>query len=378
MKLVGIINGDPWNRRTWSGCAPFFFGALKREGYIAEAISSAPPVLERRLYQALAFRPNRDVWRHRYYSSVGFAHANERTAKRRIARIPRESFDALLQVGAYYNLTNLPGIPAFSYHDTDVRSVLDLQPERRKLSGGHARALLAFEAEVYKGSRILFTMSRWAADRLMRNFEVESQRLEPVGAGMNLPAEVLTYEPDFESCHALFVGFDFELKGGRILLEAFARVRKELPHARLSIVGPNSIGPVPPGVTLLGRLSKDDPAGLQALMAAYRSASVFVMPSLFEPFGVVFVEAMACGLPCIGTNTCAMPEIIGDAGIVVTPGSVDELTKQLYDVMSDPSACAQLGAQSRERFNRFYTWDRVAERIGRRATDYMAKYHGGS
>jgi glycosyltransferase involved in cell wall biosynthesis len=89
------------------------------------------------------------------------------------------------------------------------------------------------------------------------------------------------------------------------------------------------------------------------------------MPSRFEPFGIAFVEAMSWGLPCIGTTSCAMPEIITDGrtGYVVPPGDGDRLAERMLDLVERPASAAAMGRAGRERFLADFTWDRVAERM---------------
>ena len=87
------------------------------------------------------------------------------------------------------------------------------------------------------------------------------------------------------------------------------------------------------------------------------------MPSVWEPFGIAFLEAMAAGLPCIGSDSCAMPEIIGETGSVVPPGDVAALADQMYAYLSDASLSAGRGRAARERYDRHYGWERVSARI---------------
>ena len=143
-----------------------------------------------------------------------------------------------------------------------------------------------------------------------------------IGAGAN---QWLTSLDDraAQGRRALFVGNQFERKGGDVLLRAWPQVVRRLPDAELILVGPKR-DPAPGfghGVSWRGRV---DRAELERL---YRTSAAFVLPSLFEPWGHVFVEAMGFGLPCIGTDSCAMPELIEDrvSGRLVTPGDPTDL-----------------------------------------------------
>ncbi|MFY9883974.1 MAG: glycosyltransferase family 4 protein, partial [Candidatus Cybelea sp.] len=129
--------------------------------------------------------------------------------------------------------------------------------------------------------------------------------------------------------------------------------------------GSPDVPPVPPGVTSLGFVSKRTQAGSQTIRDAYRDASVFVMPSLWEPFGIVILEAQAHALPCVGSDAFAMTELIRDAeaGYVVPPKDSARLAEALLSLLKDPTACAQMGANGRRRQREYHTWAGVAQRI---------------
>src|SRR5207253_4242734 len=132
----------------------------------------------------------------------------------------------------------------------------------------------------------------------------------------------------------LFGGREFLREGGAELPAAFQKVRTAVKTAELTIVGTELDDP-PPGVRCVGFLSKNDSAGLDRLLDEYERASIFVMPSLYEPFGIVFAEAMAHRLPCVGTNICAMPEIIahGRTGFLVPPQDPIALASRLLQLL---------------------------------------------
>jgi glycosyltransferase involved in cell wall biosynthesis len=121
----------------------------------------------------------------------------------------------------------------------------------------------------------------------------------------------------------------------------------------------------PDGVRCLGFISKGDPAGIDALLAEYARATVFAMPSLYEPYGIVFAEAMAHRLPCIGTDNCAMPEIIrhGETGYVVPVGDEVALADRLISLLRDPAAARQMGNAGYEKYTRDHTWKAVTGRM---------------
>jgi glycosyltransferase involved in cell wall biosynthesis len=126
-------------------------------------------------------------------------------------------------------------------------------------------------------------------------------------------------------------------------------------------------GPVPEGVRFLGRLPPE------RLPDLYRSHDALVVPSRFEGFGKVFVEALSYGLPCIARRAFAMPELIQPRvnGDLVETDSPEELAMRIARVLETDVIyrnCEAASATARQRFN----WDRAAEDIVRAARSTLA------
>ena len=152
------------------------------------------------------------------------------------------------------------------------------------------------------------------------------------------------------------------------LIEAFAEVRKRHPDLTLTIVGREidavyadsvrrrvdelNIGDA---VQFLGHVK---PADLNAL---YRNCHVFVFPSTVETFGNPLLEAMSFGAPIACSNSAAMPEVIGDAGLTFDPRDIDDIACKIEMLLSDPSLRADLGKRASQRAEAF-SLSQTAER----------------
>ena len=101
------------------------------------------------------------------------------------------------------------------------------------------------------------------------------------------------------------------------------------------------------------------------LAELYTSATVFVLPSMFDAWGHVFIEAMGYGLPCIGTAICAMPEIIDDGvtGRLVARGEPEPLASAMIELLSDPEKSERMGRAAHARVLEQLTWSHVADRF---------------
>ncbi len=109
-------------------------------------------------------------------------------------------------------------------------------------------------------------------------------------------------------------------------------------------------------VVFLGRIPDDD------LPALYNLCDFFVFPSLYEGFGLPPLEAMACGRAVVCSNTSSLPEVIGDAGLLVSPYDVEALAAAMGELAANCELRTRLGQRGIERAASF-TWDRSARRL---------------
>jgi phosphatidylinositol alpha-1,6-mannosyltransferase len=158
-------------------------------------------------------------------------------------------------------------------------------------------------------------------------------------------------------------------KGHDQLIEALPVLRRDVPDARLVFVGTGDdvdrlrrkaqdCG-VGEHVTFTGFLSDD------ALRQAYADASVFAMPSRGEGFGLTYLEAMAAGLPCIGSVHDAAPEIIEDGvtGFLIDQQDNAQLVDRLRTLLTDPSRRNAMGGRGRVRWEQEFTYEQFRRRF---------------
>src|SRR5207249_3764109 len=103
-------------------------------------------------------------------------------------------------------------------------------------------------------------------------------------------------------------------------------------------------------------------APAETLPALYRGARVLLLPSLYEGFGLTALEAMACGTPVVTTNTSSLPEVVGDAALLVDPHDTGPLADALVRVMTDDTLAKTLGARGLARAPLF-SWERTARAV---------------
>ncbi|GAA4840582.1 hypothetical protein GCM10023201_33280 [Actinomycetospora corticicola] len=114
---------------------------------------------------------------------------------------------------------------------------------------------------------------------------------------------------------------------------------------------------------------------VEQLSILYSASDIFCLPALFEPYGLVILEAMAHGLPLVTSDFGALPALVreNDAGIVVKAGSVDDLTAALYQLAKNPPERERQAENSRRAASN-YTWDLVADEMVN-AIDTLSKFN---
>ena len=163
---------------------------------------------------------------------------------------------------------------------------------------------------------------------------------------------------------AVFVGAIGTRKNVRLLVEAFAHVTASIPEAQLVLVGSPAIGSseVDAAIDRLGlgasvhRLGHAPQPLVDALVAA---ADVLVLPSLDEGFGIPALEAMSVGTAVVTSDAGSLPEVVGDAGLVVPVGDVDALADAIGRVLADAGLRRSLVERGRHRAETF-SWENAA------------------
>jgi glycosyltransferase involved in cell wall biosynthesis len=198
-------------------------------------------------------------------------------------------------------------------------------------------------AHTFRLARRCLAWSEWARRSLIEDYGVPSARTAVVPPGVNLERWKMAARGDPRGpLRLLFVGGDFRRKGGPLLLELLrTRLRG---RCELDIVTREEVANEE-GVRVHRGLSPQD----APLMALYRAADAFVLPTLADCHSVASLEAMATGLPVVLTRVGANEEIVEhrESGFLIKPGDGRELADALEALVRDPRTARQMGARGR-------------------------------
>ena len=154
---------------------------------------------------------------------------------------------------------------------------------------------------------------------------------------------------------------NFARKNQIRLAEAYQMARESGLKHNLIIAGKHlpqikkKIGNLP-GIFFLDWVTNEQ------LLQLYQGADAFVLPSIHEGFGIPLVESMCCGVPCISTNKHSPPHLIQDAGILVNPRDVSEISNSMLNIVKDPKLLKQLSEKSLKR-SEYFSWKKFAKQV---------------
>ncbi len=289
---------------------------------------------------------------------------HDRLRRRLAERLSQRGYVFTLQTQSLFD-GSLPGVPHFVYTDHAELQCLDLPGFSPKQL--FPPRWIALETSIYENAAVVFTMSDATRCCLVHKYGIHETQVAWVRAGPNArPSDGAAPAPDrYESQRILFVGAQWERKGGPELAAAFERVLGAHPRAQLVIVGCSPALDLP-NCTVVG------PVPVGEVGSYYDAASVFCMPTRREAYGIVFLEALARGLPVVATKLDPILELVseGETGYLVDVGDVDALASRLTALLDDPETCRRLGLAA-GRVGATYTWARTADAVLRRIEEVV-------
>jgi starch synthase len=282
----------------------------------------------------------------------------------------------------------LHGVP----HVVTAHSLEPLRPWKAEQLGGGYRISSWVEKNAFESADAVIAVSDGMRRDILRSYPaLDPEKVSTVYNGIDLDRWRPTLDEavlaelgiDPQRPTVVFVGRITRQKGLPYLLRAIQNLPADVQVVLCAGAPdtPEILAEVTAGVRALqqertGLIWIDRLLDQRSLSVVLSSATVFVCPSVYEPLGIVNLEAMACGLPVVGTATGGIPEVVEDGvtGVLVpidqlTDGTgtpvdpdrfVHDLTAALVEVLSDPSRAAEMGRAGRLRAQRMFSWTQIA------------------
>jgi glycosyltransferase involved in cell wall biosynthesis len=281
-------------------------------------------------------------------------------------RLANEKYAFTFQTQSIFD-SSVIGTPHFVY--TDHTHLANLNYPGFNRQNLFDKSWIECEKKIYQNATLTFTMSSNISKSIIEDYSCSPEQVSCVycGANVQVTEDEILEKKFFSYKNILFVGTDWQRKGGPVLVEAFRTVLDTYPDATLTIVGCTPKLNIP-NCNVVGRLP------LSEVKKYFEQASVFCLPTTLEPFGIVFLEAMAHKLPIIASNIGAIPDFIleGKNGYLVEPNNSWQLSQQIINLIGSWEKCKTFGEYGHKLFWDRYTWEKTGVRIRENIKQFLA------
>ena len=260
---------------------------------------------------------------------------------------------------------------------------IDRQADLQQTDGSRDRwrikrfySFIRMQAFVARRLDRIITVSQSSAKDTRLLFKVSADKLRVVYNGIDTKIYSMNEETSQSRDGLIMVAnTDDRKKGVFYLLQALRLLRED--GMKLTIVDDaerhssyvEDVGSLPSyGSKLVRKLNLDGMVHFtgrltrEELAQRYAAAQIAVVPSLYEGFGLPAAEAMACGTPVIATTGGALPEVVGDAGMLVPPANADALAAAIKQLLNDKRAQQRMSEAGRKRVKEKFNWEQAARR----------------
>lgn len=228
-----------------------------------------------------------------------------------------------------------------------------------------------------KKAQAIIADSGYTREMLVEHLAISEKKIQVVPLGVNKKLFRPTEAPDGllskyglnrDTQYIIYVGSEDPRKNLEVLLNALARIRKDRGNVQLLKIGAARFMDERQRVLhaireldLEDRVRFIDQVTEEELAYFYSLAAVFAFPSKYEGFGLPTLEAMACGTPVVASKASSIPEVVGDAGLLVSPEDPKAWAEAILSVLDNPGLGEKMAADGLERASEF-SWERTAER----------------
>lgn len=272
-------------------------------------------------------------------------------------------------------------LPIVYSSDATASLMFDYYPRFRRLTARARREADQLERAAIKRADLILYPTEWAARSAIEEYGANPGKVHVVAYGANMievPSRVDALAPRTGTTRKiLFVGVDWEIKGGALAVECLRLMRAAGIDVEMTVVGCVPPQPVAePGLAVIPFLHKSDPSQRQLLRQLYLNADVFLLPTRCECFGIVFCEASSYGIPSIATATGGVPDVVrnGFNGYTLPYEAIAaDYATLIGSILTDDDRLAGLRRTSRDEYEQRLNWDSWGRRTAELTDRLMAR-----
>lgn len=370
MKIAFIAYESVNNVNAWSGTIHFMAKYLAKDNelILIDNLSNPSDIL----YKLLASFNRLLGKSYDYRRNISFVKS---VCKRIQKRLDKTDYDLVFAPGSIYITYLKSDKPIVIWADATFKSLTKSYPQyinftKKRHKIGNNLEQIAFD----NCTKLIFTAT-WAAESTIKDYNIDKSNIEVVPLGANLihqhsKNDIIGFnsKKSKDEVNLLFVGVDWQKKGGDLLLSIFKELKEISPIYKLDVAG-SKPSPTPEieGVTFHGFLNKADNTQKDKLDSLYQKAHYFLLPTKAEAFGIVFCEANSYGLPTFGSNLGGVPDIIKDGvngELIDIKKTPKELAHQIHKYISEGDY-TEKSLRAFHHYQENFTWDKSIERVNK-------------
>jgi len=363
MTIGFITKEDPLDKRSWSGTLYKMFNSLEKQDYNVVAIG---PV---KLNIFVSFFLNIILLLNTIISYIFYKKKYNKSHNRLVSlvhskffekKIKKASIDIIFAPAASTQIAYLNiEIPIFYYSDATLSLLIDYYEPFSRLSKYSIEESINIEQRAINNSIAQIYPSKWALKSALIDYKAKNTYLVSLGANIdNIPAK--NFNKNFDSTfELLFVGVDWERKGGDIVFDTFEKLLNKGYDISLTIVG-TTPPKTHPKIKVIPFLNKNNKEELLILEELLKCSHLFFLPTRAECYGIVFCEANAYGIPVISTDTGGVSSVIqnGVNGFLLPiDAKSDEYSSIIEKLILDKNKLKKLSETSRIKYESDLNWD---------------------
>ncbi len=349
--------GDPKSGSTWSGTPHNIYQILAQQGQCATAFNADVP---HRTKQILSLLTIPFYGRADYVRAPWRRYACSWQAAQMTAKSPSPH---TLHMGTL----SLPfwKVPSGQHHYLFCDSTWDLWSRHATNMAGYSprfsRTIDGLACRAYSQVRHIFSISHYVKENLVQHYGVPAEKVTVVGTGLGV-IRPFHGQKQHTNRKILFTAKGrFKDKGGELVLAAFQNAQAIDPQLELTIVGSKDGQQFDhfSNVTTYGFVS------LELLQELFETHSLFVMPAYNEPWGLVYLEAMACKMPIMGLNRNSMPELTGNGefGFCLADNSPEAVGREMVAAFAENGRLQKMGEKAQAYCLENFSWEKTVNTI---------------
>jgi glycosyltransferase involved in cell wall biosynthesis len=371
-RIIFLSAKNPFSKKDWSGIPYFMMQALQQEYEVDYITSPSFDGLKKAGYYF--GKLTHLLTRRKYIFDYGLI----------MALFYGRHYSQVLKNKSRYKFIFVPAglteiaflntpIPIVSFGDCSTVQLFDYYPALNDIASLSKAEVNSIEQRAFNKVTLAFFSSSWASDFVQKHFKTNHVATVPFGSNISKLVEIKDKSITLTACNLLFVGVDWERKGGDVALSILHTLLERKIDARLTV-----IGCVPPKgnlrhVRVIEKLDKNSAKGEDEFITILNHTDFFILPTHADCTPLVIAEAFSAGVPVLATRTGGISSLVRDGfnGFLFEPNQAQGYVEKITQLMNDPVQYKLISQNCVQSYTTTLNWSRWAEEVKKITATYL-------